>query len=170
MAEGKNLQIKRGIVSTIGTLMAGEVGWATDTEVLYVGNGAANKAVLMGSQASAAGLALLDDANAAAQRVTLGGVALFNCGSYTGNGTRSRAIAIGFQPKLVRVWSSSNANYSARIDVTNGQYLLIGVSEYLGGAAPGLGLTATGFVTESDDGGAFSCNANAIVYRWEAWG
>lgn len=72
MAEGKNLQIKRGLVSIIGTLLAGELGWATDTKVLYVGDGAANKAVLMASQASAAGLALMDDANAAAQLTTLG--------------------------------------------------------------------------------------------------
>ena len=72
MAEGKNLQIKRGTVATIGTLMAGEPGWATDTEILYVGNGAANKAVLMASQASAAGLALLDDASATVQIATLG--------------------------------------------------------------------------------------------------
>jgi hypothetical protein len=39
--------------------------------VLYVGDGATNNAVLMASQATAAGLALLDDANAAAQLVTL---------------------------------------------------------------------------------------------------
>jgi hypothetical protein len=72
MAEGKHLQLKRGLVSTIGTLLAGELGWGTDNEVLYVGNGVANKAVLMASQATAAGLALMDDANAAAQIATLG--------------------------------------------------------------------------------------------------
>jgi hypothetical protein len=72
MAEGKHLQIKRGIVSTIGVLSAGEPGWATDTKVLYIGDGATNNAVLMASQATAAGLALMDDANAAAQIATLG--------------------------------------------------------------------------------------------------
>jgi hypothetical protein len=42
MAEGKTLQIKRGLASTIGTLAAGELGFTTDTEVLYVGDGATN--------------------------------------------------------------------------------------------------------------------------------
>jgi hypothetical protein len=76
MAEGtRHLQIKRGVVSGIPTLAAGELGWATDTKILYVGDGAANNAVLMASQATAAGLALLDDANAAAQLATLGAAA-----------------------------------------------------------------------------------------------
>jgi hypothetical protein len=48
MAEGtRHLQIKRGVVSGIPTLAAGELGWATDTKILYVGDGAANHAVLM---------------------------------------------------------------------------------------------------------------------------
>jgi hypothetical protein len=47
MAEGNHLQIKRGLFANIGTLAAGELALATDTNVLYVGDGAANHAVLM---------------------------------------------------------------------------------------------------------------------------
>jgi hypothetical protein len=47
MAEGRHLQVKRGLFANIGTLAAGELALATDTNVLYVGDGAANHAVLM---------------------------------------------------------------------------------------------------------------------------
>lgn len=47
MAAGKILQIKRGVASGLVTLAAGELGWATDTFVLYVGTGSANKAIAM---------------------------------------------------------------------------------------------------------------------------
>ena len=47
MAAGKNLQIKRGIASSLVTLTSGEPGWATDTFQLYIGTGSANKAVAM---------------------------------------------------------------------------------------------------------------------------
>jgi hypothetical protein len=62
----------RGPASGLPTLEAGQLGWTTDTHILYVGTGTGNLAVLMASQATAAGLALMDDANAAAQIATLG--------------------------------------------------------------------------------------------------
>ena len=42
MAEGKHLQIKRGLKSAMGILAAGELGLATDENALYIGDGAAN--------------------------------------------------------------------------------------------------------------------------------
>lgn len=47
MAAGKILQIKRGTAASLSgvTLAAGELGFATDTKLLYVGNGASNDLV-----------------------------------------------------------------------------------------------------------------------------
>lgn len=75
MAAGTIVKAYRGPASSLPTLEAGQLGFTTDTEILYVGDGVANHAILMGSQATAAGLALLDDANAAAQLTTLGAAA-----------------------------------------------------------------------------------------------
>jgi hypothetical protein len=61
MAEGKNLQIKRGLFSTIGTLLIGELGYATDSKVLYVGDGAANHAVAMIEGATFTGAIVVPD-------------------------------------------------------------------------------------------------------------
>jgi hypothetical protein len=49
MAEGRTFQIKHGLLATIGTLSAAELGVVTDTGAvgLYVGDGAANHAVAM---------------------------------------------------------------------------------------------------------------------------
>jgi hypothetical protein len=71
MAEQTIVKAYRGPAASLPTLEAGQLGFTTDTEILYVGDGATNHAILMASQATAAGLALLDDANAAAQLVTL---------------------------------------------------------------------------------------------------
>lgn len=72
MAAGTIMKAYRGPAASLPTLEAGQLGFTTDTEIMYVGDGATNHAILMGSQATAAGLALLDDANAAAQIATLG--------------------------------------------------------------------------------------------------
>lgn len=49
MAEGRTLQVKHGLLATIGTLSAAELGVVTDTGAvgLYVGDGAANHPVAM---------------------------------------------------------------------------------------------------------------------------
>ena len=75
MAAGTIMKAYRGPAATLPTLEAGQFGWTTDTHILYVGTGTGNLAVLMASQATAAGLALIDDANAAAQLTTLGAAA-----------------------------------------------------------------------------------------------
>ncbi len=75
MAQGTIVKAYRGPAASLPTLEAGQLGFTTDTKILYVGDGVANHAILMGAQATAAGLALMDDANAAAQLVTLGAAA-----------------------------------------------------------------------------------------------
>ena len=45
MAAGKVLQIKRGTASTLVTLSTGELGYTTDTKLLYIGDGSGNTLV-----------------------------------------------------------------------------------------------------------------------------
>jgi hypothetical protein len=125
---------------------------------------------------TAAGRALLDDADAAAQRTTLGGgatLSLFNCGSYTGDGTNNRAVSAGFQPKLVyvrAVYAGANTMYSIRIDATSGLQLSQAHPGGLEASVAGVALSATGFITGSSGSANDSGNINTIPYRWEAWG
>jgi hypothetical protein len=128
---------------------------------------------------TAAGAAILDDADAAAQLVTLGAepaatAVKFACGSYTGNAAANRTISVGFQPKLVVIWSGSAAYLGARIDATDGESVLISAASpypvYFGGAVTGLVLSATGFVTGTNGGLYSSCNVSTAPYKWEAWG
>jgi hypothetical protein len=97
MAQETIMKAYRGPASGLPTLEAGQLGWTTDTHILYVGTGTGNLAVLMASQATAAGLALLDDANAAAQLVTLGALPLAG-GTMTGDITLGELAALALDP------------------------------------------------------------------------
>ena len=100
------------------------------------------------------------------------GATVFNCGSYTGNAANNRAIAVGFQPKLVKVYACTTTGYNARIDATDGRgFFVTSNSVSLGyGVVAGLVLSATGFITGNTNTEPASCNLNTVVYKWEAWG
>ncbi len=80
------IQVRRGTASNWTsanpTLAAGEIGYETDTTYMKVGDGStAWNSLAYFVKQTAAGKALADDADAAAQRTTLG---ITNVGSYTG--------------------------------------------------------------------------------------
>tara|TARA_R100001510_G_C7593406_1_gene162377 strand:+ start:37 stop:567 length:531 start_codon:yes stop_codon:yes gene_type:complete len=80
------IQIRRGTASdwtsANPTLASGEIGYETDTAFLKIGDGSTNwNSLAYTLKQTAAGKAILDDADAAAQRTTLG---ITNIGSYTG--------------------------------------------------------------------------------------
>lgn len=81
------IQIRRATASAWTsanpTLASGEIGYETDTTYFKVGDGStAWGSLAYAVKQTAAGKALVDDADAAAQRTTLG---ITNIGSYTGH-------------------------------------------------------------------------------------
>jgi len=101
----------------------------------------------------------------------------FATGSYTGDGTVNRQIAVGFQPKLVWIYPADAGNYTAhavRIDQVDGRIIFSSTSNtYVvlsNVAIPGVALTTTGFKTADNATDSGSCNKNGCPYRWEAWG
>lgn len=102
----------------------------------------------------------------------------FATGTYTGNGTTSRFITVGFTPKFVKLWPASGAGGGETLIIpsTSGGYYLYsggasGERTYLSGdLSPYYGkLTTNGFYT-SDNGSLIYGNRNGETYLWEAIG
>ena len=103
-------------------------------------------------------------------KVELDKKGLFAAGGYTGNGVANRAITVGFQPKVVYVWSGSNTNYCLRIDTTSGRSISAAFSPLsLAVATAGVALSSTGFVTGNTGSDTNSGNVDTQAYAWEAW-
>jgi len=103
--------------------------------------------------------------------VTPAGIAarsLFNSGSYTGNNANSRAITVGFQPKLVWVWSNAGTRSSGRISSV-GQVAVWNGSDAISDSGSAA-LSSVGFITGSTGSDNNSLNYNGVVYYWETWG
>jgi hypothetical protein len=124
-----------------------------------------------------AGIILTPDATN--DRVTIASDgAKFATGTYSGDGTASRAINVGFQPKLVKIYSNfGRDDYWYWIDSTSGgKYGRINhdtgsdgieVTQTAPNTAYGK-LTSTGFNT--GDNVNYFANKGTLIYHWEAIG
>jgi hypothetical protein len=97
-------------------------------------------------------------------------------GTYTGDGTLSKEIVIGFQPKTVRVYTTNSTDFSAFIPSTTGGFLMKNNSTtfYIQGEGTNLAtpsakygmVSANGFKTGNTVDAYL--NKLSVVYYWEA--
>lgn len=97
---------------------------------------------------------------------------IFELGSYTGNMTTTRAIALGYRPRLVFLWTAQRpfCEYKAAVETSN-VYTAIGCAL---GCTQGIALSATGFTVENAPGtniaGSTSAlNQNGKTYVYATW-
>lgn len=104
----------------------------------------------------------------------LGNASRFAFGEYTGDGTQSRAINIGFTPTLVKVYTTNSADNSLFIPSMSGGFLLSTLNNFVylqssGGLnVPSLvygAIVLNGFKTGSSNFG----NTLNTKYYWEAY-
>jgi hypothetical protein len=98
-------------------------------------------------------------------------------GTYTGDGTTSKIIGIGFQPKYVKVYTTKQDDFSVFIPVETGGFLyksnttnvfIEGIGTNKDTPTPNFGkLTENGFIT--GDTAQTYLNKLNVVYYWEAF-
>jgi hypothetical protein len=92
-------------------------------------------------------------------------------GTYTGDGTLSKEIPIGFQPKTVKVYTTSSSDASLLISSINGGYKFSGLT-LIGNEDstpnPSFGkLSTNGFIVGTDS--SLFGNVNGVLYYYEAF-
>lgn len=168
---GKTIQFRRGVVSNLPNLAAGEPGWATDTSALYVGDGVgapvkistsisdlgldadlATFALPADTTISAFGKTIVDDANAAAVLATLSLDADIATLALPANTTIS-----AFAKTLLDDTSATAAKATLEVSEPVGYY----ISNYanLAAALTAIGATATTLIIDE----ATTLTANADI-------
>jgi hypothetical protein len=100
-----------------------------------------------------------------------------NVGTYTGDGTLSKQINLGFTPKLVKVYTTNSTDVSAFIPITTGGFLMKNNSTNIYIEGDGVNknipftkygkLSTNGFLT-GDSVEAYLNKLN-VIYYWEAF-
>ncbi len=163
---------------------AGRLYVSTDTYEIFRDTGAAWDQVAANDQTASeilTAVKTVDGAGSGLDADLVRGLAptLTATGSYAGDGTLSRAISVGFQPKMVLVLGLSSGVIGAMLYGSNLAASPMVYDTNPGGAAffPLYGeedsagvkgsLSSTGFTTGNTT--AYILNVNAVNYRWFAW-